>query len=897
MVRNLCCFWTFFIVLPAVTITSRASPLLASPRGKELTHLRNQFSRTFYLGNNRFITQIFTQPVHHLNNEGIWMPIMAESTRRAYPQNDSFWTGNVRTRNNNYEKNSGDIIANSQPQSASQWWYQGWFKFNLSSIPDDAIIDTVSINYYCYEATNGPSTYLRLLLGDPVPQTPQTLWNWITTGPTVTYAQTHGTGWITRTLNATGKAAVDSCLNQNWIAFGLHEWTNRTGAILKTYGTGTGQYTPYLEIAYNLPARTDISAEEVLEPIGTVNAGTVVVPTGRWRNRQPHPDNYYAWFIFINPAGQRTALPGKLVEGHPGLSDTILFFNPFPLNDTGRWTVKCSTYADGDINPDNDVILRFFRVIPGGSGSNFDVAVTEIVSPIGVFDTNATITPQARWKNNSANPATFFAYVGITNPDGIRVYTNSVAIANLPAGVETTAIFSPFNVNKDTGNWTVCCSTVAIGDTYPANDWRLGVFAVYEGGNPRRGGWHEVTSMPLAPSGKAVKDGGWLTFDQNSGLLFAAKGNKTGDFYCYDPQADTWHERNFWPGGIEGKGPAKGAIGVADGYGRIFAVKGNNTRGFWCYYYEGDSWRQLPDVPLGPSNKKVKGGSDILYLEQQGVPYVYLLKGYKNEFYRFNLVTDSWEMLPEAPQSVNPKWDKGSWLVYDGNQYIYAHKAKYHELWRFNLYTNTWDTNRLSGMPFLSRTGKNKKAKDGSSATYRNGSIYALKGGNTCEFYRYDIAGDTWTELEPMPEIGSTGRKKKVKGGGDITSYSTDLIFALKGNKTRELWYYSAVTLNSPGSLRKGITTTPTASPIANFQLYPNPCAQNEICIQYTGTRPNSSSILVYDATGAVRIKHHTTILPGHPEHLNIAQLPNGIYWVKLTGTAPMGAKKLIVNR
>ncbi len=155
--------------------------------------VRSESARNFYLNNNRYVTRIYPQPLdQHRSSEKL--PIMAESTRRAYPQNDSFWTGNVRTRNNNYEKYTGDIIATSQPQSASQWWYQGWFNFDLSSIPDDAIIDTVSLNYYCYEATNGPSTFVRLLPGNPVPQTPQTLWNWITSGTAVTYAQTHGTG-------------------------------------------------------------------------------------------------------------------------------------------------------------------------------------------------------------------------------------------------------------------------------------------------------------------------------------------------------------------------------------------------------------------------------------------------------------------------------------------------------------------------------------------------------------------------------------------------------------------------------------------------------------------------------------------------------------------------------
>jgi len=43
-------------------------------------------------------------------------------------------------------------------------------------------------------------------------------------------------------------------------------------------------------------------------------------------------------------------------------------------------------------------------------------------------------------------------------------------------------------------------------------------------------------------------------------------------------------------------------------------TKGNNTQGFWKYYADGDSWEQIADVPLGNSNKKVKGGTDMVYV-------------------------------------------------------------------------------------------------------------------------------------------------------------------------------------------------------------------------------------------------------------------------------------------
>lgn len=857
----------------------------------------SEFDQTWKIGDNRYLIRIYSFPVSFNSAKGESLKLMSDSVKRCYPDDNTYWTGSLAKKGNQYSKSSGTIRVSSQPSGGSEWWYQGWFKFNLSAIPDSSTIDTVAINFYCSNRSQEiPYAYVRLLPGDPVSADDQTLWTWLTTGSIVTSARSIDLYWQTRGLNAIGKAAVESCLGQNWIAFGLHEFSNRTGAWAEVKGHGSGENTPYLEIAYTLPARSDISMEEILEPAFVVPVGTIIVPTGRWRNRQPHPDNYNAWFIFINPAGQRTTLPAIQVLGQRGEADTVLYFTPFPLNDTGLWTVKCSTYAENDIDPNNDIRERYFRVVQSSGGNHFDVAVTEITSPVGVIDTSTAIIPRARWRNQSSNSATFFAYCALVNPEGVRIYTNSVLLSNFPGSIDTTIEFTPYNVGHQTGQWAVICSTVALGDTNPDNDWRWGSFNVAAGGGSPKG-WHEVSPVPLPPSSKAVKDGGWLTYDQGTGLFFIAKGNKTGDFYCYDPVADTWRELCLWPGGIENKGPAKGATGAADGMGHVFAIKGNNTLGFWCYYINGDSWHQLRDVPAGPSGKKIKGGSDMVVINQSGNQYVYLLKGYKNEFYRYHCDGDSWEQLPDAPQALHPKWDKGSWLAYDGNRYIYAHKAKYHEFWRFDLYTATWDTHRLKGIPFLSRTGKNKKAKDGSSGAYLNGAVFALKGGNTCEFYLYEPEGDTWTELEPMPEVGSTGKKKRVKGGGDLVAMGENILYALKGNKTRELWYYCYIPETQV--LKNGVQTEVTTPVFTKeqFRIFPSPTTEDVLALEFEDgiCPPLPLKGALYDNAGKLV---QTFAINSHNATLNFARLPAGIYWLALENRSGVRfLRKIIIAR
>jgi N-acetylneuraminic acid mutarotase len=72
---------------------------------------------------------------------------------------------------------------------------------------------------------------------------------------------------------------------------------------------------------------------------------------------------------------------------------------------------------------------------------------------------------------------------------------------------------------------------------------------------------------------------------------------------------------------------------------------------------------------------------------------------------------------------------------------------------------------------------KAKNVKDGGSLAYcalvGSEYIYGLKGNNTLEFYRYDIAGNSWTTLESMPAFGSAGKKKTVKKGGSLATCHT----------------------------------------------------------------------------------------------------------------------------
>jgi hypothetical protein len=527
-----------------------------------------------------------------------------------------------------------------------------------------------------------------------------------------------------------------------------------------------------------------------------------------------------------------------------------------------------------------------------------DVGVTQITQPPSRVDTGVVVIPAGTWHNYHTQAVAFTAYAFLIDPSGSRVYSKETAVSADP-GEDVSIPFPPgWNVGTDTGTWVCRCSTYAPGDTHTVNDVlekqfrvTMGVLWPY--------GWIEVQSVPAAPSTKSCKDGAWLTI--NAGTIYAAKGTKTGDFYSYDALADSdgvWTQLLSWPNGAEGKAPYKGSFGAHDGSAFIYATKGNNTLGFWRYSADSAAWRQMPDVPLGTSQKRVKGGTAAVFVTEGDTGYVYLLKGIKQDFFRFNTVSGVWDTaLPPAPPGAKPKWDKGSWMVFDGMNTLYAHKAKYHEVWTFDIVTHTWATSALPGMPLVGMLGKSKKSKDGGCGAYYDGAIYALKGGNTQEFWKYQIDSASWRELETMPMFGSTAKKKRVKAGGSIVSYGGGFFFALKGNKTLEYWRYGErpPAFGPWQPARGGAAAEPVAGQVS-LAVAPNPLAGGWATVRYALPAAGPLRVSVYDVTG--RSVAVTSLAAGRSgaARLDLRNLSAGVYLVKIQSQGMSAAQKLIVQ-
>jgi hypothetical protein len=324
-------------------------------------------------------------------------------------------------------------------------------------------------------------------------------------------------------------------------------------------------------------------------------------------------------------------------------------------------------------------------------------------------------------------------------------------------------------------------------------------------------------------------------------------------------------------------------------------AKGNNSLGFWRYTIATDSWQQLADVPAGATDRRLKAGSGAAYVRIGDSGFVYVLKGPTCEFYRFNVATGTWQTLPSAPTGSYAKWYDGSFLVYDGNHTIYAHKARYHELWAYDVTTGTWGSTQLSGMPFVGWDAVGRRSGGGGCGAWFDGGIYALKGGSTSEFWRYDATADTWTEFSRMPLLGSYGRARKISAGGSMVIVDGKL-FALKGNSTREFWRDSLPFLEAPRIPREGIMAAQTMLGDWQMAISPNPLVSGFARLRYSLPRAGLATLSVFDVTGRTVLTQTLATGRTGATNLDLRRLAAGAYLMKVTAEGLSTTQKLVVE-
>jgi hypothetical protein len=247
--------------------------------------------------------------------------------------------------------------------------------------------------------------------------------------------------------------------------------------------------------------------------------------------------------------------------------------------------------------------------------------------------------------------------------------------------------------------------------------------------------WTTRESLPFGPlRKKRAGKGAALAYSAVANRVYALKGNSTTEFWAFHPDSLYWAAKTDIPAGTSGRVLKGGSALCAVDSGRVlYALKGTKSFEFWCYDVRGDSWTEKRPVPSGLSNKPVgEGGA----LADAGNGQLYAFKGNsRTEFFRYDVAKDSWFSLPDIPTGLSRKKVKdGAGLASDRSGTVYGMKGNNSaELYSFGIGLNYW-VNRLA-MPGGSSS---KRPKSGGTLVYADGRLYSTKGNSTFEFWRFD---------------------------------------------------------------------------------------------------------------------------------------------------------------
>ena len=175
-----------------------------------------------------------------------WTNIRAD-TINCYPLSAEYNTGTV--------SSSGTITQTSEIWEQGGDEFRGWTKFNISNIPDCAIIDSVELHLY-FNDINHPWFYWYRLDNDPLNLIGEPGVIYADCGDGAEYLHYEGgplqTGWYSHNLEGSAVADLQSALGDNW--FGIGYKTADNTPIYYYHADGWNEANPpYLTVTYEIP--------------------------------------------------------------------------------------------------------------------------------------------------------------------------------------------------------------------------------------------------------------------------------------------------------------------------------------------------------------------------------------------------------------------------------------------------------------------------------------------------------------------------------------------------------------------------------------------------------------------------------------------------------------------
>ncbi len=416
--------------------------------------------------------------------------------------------------------------------------------------------------------------------------------------------------------------------------------------------------------------------------------------------------------------------------------------------------------------------------------------------------------------------------------------------------------------------------------------------------------WMPKRRPPML-SKKKPKKGGCVMHKKkkmNAGLaatddtLYLLVGNNTREFLRYSVWNDSWSHADSLPPGPRDRRVKNGATMLSD-TSFCYAFKGGGTNEFYRYDPGADAWTELP----GPYFARgLRNGFSAL-VQVGGEEYIYAGSGWvKDEWARYRVATRTWEPLGMLPSE---KTKAGTSICWDGGQVIYLLAGGNLDNEFFGLRTDQMVWTRLGELPLAGPSGKRKKVKEGGGLEFFQGKVYAVKGGNTREFWCYDPNLVKWRYVGEVGQGSGTIPTKGILCAKPLAA-TDDGMFCIVGNNTDDFFFWGGDTVHGAMSWHPGDgTSSNQVNGVRNVGLFinPNPCSR-AATIAYSLPGPGKTSLRLYDVTG----KLVSTLVDGYRPAGNYCmqltvnglrqELAAGIYVLRLDSDGGQTTAKLIIE-
>lgn len=648
----------------------------------------------------------------------------------------------------------------------------------------------------------------------------------------------------------------------------------------------------------------DLAILQIKAPKDSITPNTVIFPRVRVKNFGDIP---VAGRIYseISSAGTKLTVYIDSAELStpliPGEERIVTFPSCNTINDTGAYEITSQANITGDMNLENnsktDIFIASRRL-------RRDIGVYSISEPrgrkpLGMISSQVTVHNYGNTQEN------FQVQLKIYRKNQLLpVYA---PVINVELNKQEQRIVYFPNWASDLGNFVVRCTILFAPDQNISNNFKDDSVTIYQQIETR---WIPQSGLPISTS--KVKEGGALTYVPNGDYkgIYAFAGGKTSSFYYYNIETNQWSQKRGFDGGIS---IGKGAALCNDGSNKIYAITGNNTRYFYVYDIAQNLWIPKDNVPnVGTKVKNINGGSGLAYITTTQGDYVYLVKGNKtNDFYKYSVQDENWitnlTQIPNSTTHPTAKVQDGSSITTDGQYLIYLLKAKFNEFFCYDVLNDNWVEKRFittGGLQGYKKVGKGSAMAYCVEGTAGVPTIYAFKGNNSSEFWKYNIMSNTWFSRSRMDILPGSSGKKVGAGASLVYVADKNTFYALKGNGTNE--FYKYIPNPNPGNEEDEVipstiqaTMVNNTTTLTNTYLKISPKITNNAArIFYSVNTLTPITVKVYNNTGAlVKTTENTLNNATGMIALNLTDVSAGIYFIRVESSDNKIIEKIVVQK